>query len=349
MILLFVGAGGSAAVDPDQYPVTLKFFADLPHDIRQNFLVNAVCTFLYQTKEKTPADIDIEDMLEVLDELQADLQKMGNINTITGWAMNTNGGIFLESQQQFRRVQRLIDKVSVNNLEPLRNRIKEKIHHFYGTRPDPEKLAVWESFLNGLLIRDPILEVFTTNYDLVLEETIKKANIPIDHGFVQREDYGPTVLEVGFWQENGKEWRLPDDGLLTKLHGSMDWLRTDEEIIVASSDFFGNPQRHCVLYPGYKGTPTKEPFRSFHNHLRQVVREKPTGAVFVGYAFRDGYINRILANLPKATPAFFISLEKDPTNFHPPKGAPVTDRMGYFLAGLTEEAAVKCCRFLEPV
>ena len=34
MILVFVGAGGSAAVDLDQYPTTVEFFESLPGEIK---------------------------------------------------------------------------------------------------------------------------------------------------------------------------------------------------------------------------------------------------------------------------------------------------------------------------
>ncbi len=33
MILVFVGAGGSATVDPKQYPTTVEFFSRLPDNI----------------------------------------------------------------------------------------------------------------------------------------------------------------------------------------------------------------------------------------------------------------------------------------------------------------------------
>ena len=45
MILVFVGAGGSAAVDPEQYPTTLRFFEKLPEEIQKNELFVRVADF----------------------------------------------------------------------------------------------------------------------------------------------------------------------------------------------------------------------------------------------------------------------------------------------------------------
>ena len=67
MILVFVGAGGSAAVDPEQYPTTVEFFNRLPDDIEEAPLFIQICAFLEIRKYGQP--IDIEEILWTLDEL----------------------------------------------------------------------------------------------------------------------------------------------------------------------------------------------------------------------------------------------------------------------------------------
>ena len=70
MILVFVGAGGSAAVDPEQYPTTVGFFEKLPDEIKSDPLFIKVCEFLMDQQGKEI--VDIENVLETLDEFQAD-------------------------------------------------------------------------------------------------------------------------------------------------------------------------------------------------------------------------------------------------------------------------------------
>ena len=68
MILVFVGAGGSAAVNPDQYPTTVEFFKRLPGDITQEPLF--VCIREFLEARKGGKEIDIEEVLWNLDEFR---------------------------------------------------------------------------------------------------------------------------------------------------------------------------------------------------------------------------------------------------------------------------------------
>ena len=61
MILVFVGAGGSAAVNPEQYPTTVEFFNRLPDYIEQEPLFIQIREFLETSKRGQP--IDIEEIL----------------------------------------------------------------------------------------------------------------------------------------------------------------------------------------------------------------------------------------------------------------------------------------------
>ena len=59
MILVFAGAGSSAAVDPKQYPTTVEFFNRLPDNIIRDRIFAEVCKFLAsQRKEGQPVDIE---------------------------------------------------------------------------------------------------------------------------------------------------------------------------------------------------------------------------------------------------------------------------------------------------
>ena len=76
-------------------------------------------------------------------------------------------------------------------------------------------------------------------------------------------------MQTHLWEPANR----PETGLLTKLHGSVDWrYLTEDLVVVRDAGFSGNRHKHCILYPGYKGEPKEEPFRRFHEHLRRVVQ-----------------------------------------------------------------------------
>ncbi len=341
MILVFVGAGGSAAVDREQYPTTVGFFKRLPGEITNTPLFPKVCGFLKDQQGKET--IDIEDVLEILDELQADCKKMRTPTTITGWAMRGRTDIISR-----------IDLSGIEILErdhviPLSNDIKERVYEFYGAHPASNKLSAWTRLLKGLEEIDSTLEIFTTNYDLVLEDVIEEAKVKVDCGLDRSQR--STRLDPTVWNSSSRPLFNPDGGLLTKLHGSVDWQRLNGDIIVGGPFYTGDHQNHCLLYPGYKGVPTEEPFRAFHNHLRSVVREEYgalTAAIFIGFAFRDDYINSILEELPSETPVYLITKpegENLPDMDRAPS-VPFSATFTHARGGLTEETVSDCLAYL---
>ena len=86
MILVFSGAGGSAAVDPGQYPTTREFFNQLPKEIKNNPLFSSVRALLAQHYKKV--EPDIEDVLQILDAGQAVFPTENSPSTLLEWIMS---------------------------------------------------------------------------------------------------------------------------------------------------------------------------------------------------------------------------------------------------------------------
>lgn len=333
MMLVFVGAGGSAAVDPEQYPTTATFFQRLPDGIKENPLFVQVCDFLVRANQHSQKRIDIEDVLWVLHELQTDCQKMNDPTTITGYIMGSRDGVI--PRVDFAATQQSASLLDREFIAPLIESIYEQVYKLYGGFPHPKKLSVWTQLLNGLREIDPVLEIFTTNYDIVLEDAVQQAGIPTEIGLTS---YGEgNRVRTHLWDPANR----PETGLLTKLHGSVDWrYLTEDVVVVRDAEFSGNHHKHCILYPGYKGEPQEEPFRRFHDHLRRVVQgeyEPLVAAVFIGYAFRDDYINTILSHL---TPRTFVYVITKSESVGWPRGIPsvIVDD------GLTESAVQACLK-----
>ena len=336
MILVFVGAGGSAAVDSEQYPTTVEFFERLPGEITQDPLFILVCEFL-RTQKEDGQPIDIEEVLWSLDKLQKYFSLSRDPNTLEGWMMTENRlGRLNVNMNASDNILEGMFAINGNQLLPLQKRINDLVHEFYVERPKPDKLSNWISLLQQLGKYGTVIEIFTTNYDLVLETAIE-----IDKGVINvktgRQSDSETRLDTTLWDTSSGLWR--EHGLLTKLHGSVDWQRWNDTII-CSRAYLGDQRRHAILYPGYKGEPDKEKpdeelFAKFHEHLRAVV-QKAIKALFIGFSFRDEYINSILSELRPEIPKFVITKDDSLPDL------PFLNGCQHFNDGLTTETVEAC-------
>ena len=339
MIIVFVGAGGSASVDPTQYPTTIKFFERLPQQITDDPLFTFTTEFIKAQKgEEQP--IDIEEILWRLAEFEKYLLISRNVDTIEGWMMNKNRLCKLDSNiPDYSVLLVRMNEISKSLLVPLRNEIQALVHTFYDSHPRLDKLSNWVQFFQSLTVNiDPMVEVFTTNYDIVLEKVIEQAGTKIETG--RQATSTEMKLCTAFWDNPGRLRSHPQTsyGRLTKLHGSVDWQRRKDDII-CSSVYTEDLQKHLILYPGFKGTPDDEPFKKFHKHLRAVVR-KADAAIFIGYAFRDEYIKDILSGLRPEIPVHIINKDELLPEL------PFTNEYKHFSEGFTTKAVQDCIKEL---
>ena len=349
MILVFVGAGGSAAVDREQYPTTARFFQKLPGHIKENVLFNRVTAFIENTK-KDGESIDIEKVLWNLSEIQEYSRVPKNPETLVGWVMERD--FFRKFSGAFNKADELLDGLSrleEKHIAPLISAINVQVYGLYATLPsNPKKVSAWIRLLEGLVQIDPVLEIFTTNYDRVLEYVIEQAEINVETGQHRRLDR--TELNWTDW-DTLSVYFPRDRGLLTKLHGSVNWHREDKSIVIGTAPLTGSDNNRVILYPGNKGKPTEEPFQTFHKHLQAVV-QRAEMALFIGFSFRDDYINTILSDLPLATQKYVIT-ESDgyPIDTIPPENAPASfrDNCIHSRKGLTEETVEDCLQRLAEI
>ena len=301
MILVFVGAGGSAAVDPEQYPTTIKFFERLPEDIIGEPSFIHIHEFL-QTQREAGQPIDIEEVLWSLVELQDYFRWSLDTNRIAGWTMERNRlhrfDNSVDTHQFWKRTSRFRSPFT-----ELIDRINALVHELYAKRPTDDQLIDWAFLLQQLQKLHPTVNIFTTNYDRVLEDVVGKGDMlhRIETG--RKSDGTQLSLDTTLWDKPGS---IHSPGKLTKLHGSVDWQRSGNAIVIGSEVFIGNPKNHSILYPGFKGEPKDEPFIKFHEYLREVVH-RTKAAIFIGFAFRDEYINTILSELPPEVPKYVIN------------------------------------------
>ena len=92
MILVFVGAGGSASVDPKHYPTTVEFFKMIPNDVKEGPVFSNVHEYLRDKRiqdGQSIDNIDIEEVLWGMSEVKDYYSKKG-ISEVVEWTMNNN-------------------------------------------------------------------------------------------------------------------------------------------------------------------------------------------------------------------------------------------------------------------
>lgn len=238
-VVVFAGAGASKAVAPESYPTTEEFFNKLPGRVTKDRIFKEVLSFL--SHDLGPdAVIDIEVILWRLDELNHLLKKLSNKNDVGGWFVDQArlakaigkpnegfGNIVQHAQQGLQQIQVLIDAIN------------EQVYDLYSTIPEVKQLkATWLCLLEPLLISGTRVELVTTNYDLVLETAIDEVNkrdsVRIDSGWTGSIE---RLLDVSLWNQQPVE---NEQGLLTKLHGSVNWSRGGGKIYISDSMYNTN-------------------------------------------------------------------------------------------------------------
>jgi hypothetical protein len=294
-ILIFAGAGASRGLSQERYPMALDFRRRLPDEIVSNQLFQAVENCVLRTQKLAHADIE-----HILWELNA---------ARTAFAQVTSGTFAAEllATNQVRQIigdgpvngQSIVQVTSAigSHIDALVDKINALVYKLYSKTPTSEELdRTWMPLLTDPAVQTfDRIDVVTTNYDMVLETAIRKSKANVSLGYAD-----------GIFQEvDVNEWKGESQlGLLTKLHGSVDWMRGEPEddesteIIVrrGNPNFYGNHSDRLILYPGFKGMASQEPFSTFHSYFRNQIRAS-THILFIGFAFRDEHIEGILQEI----------------------------------------------------
>jgi hypothetical protein len=135
------------------------------------------------------------------------------------------------------------------------------------------------------------LELFSLNYDLIIETFLEKKGVKPRTGFYSNEWRGMDFDDVNesFVKMN-----------LYKLHGSLDWVRlntgevkminalTEEE----KNDIDVNHSPYVIFGHGTK-TFSFDPFFNLTKHFKEKLTDRPYIFV-IGYSFFDPYINNLI-------------------------------------------------------
>ena len=142
-------------------------------------------------------------------------------------------------------------------------------------------LASWIQAIS----RDKPVEIFTTNYDLLIEQALEEQRVPYFDGFVGSDS---AFLDL----ESMAEDDLPPRwARLWKIHGSINWWMTDKDKIRRSRDHVAGEQ--LLIYPSHlKYDQSRQmPYYAMLDRLRVFMRSDQCVLLTCGYSFADEHLN----------------------------------------------------------
>jgi hypothetical protein len=160
-----------------------------------------------------------------------------------------------------------------------------------------EHLASWL----GRSLRPTPVEVFTTNYDLLVERALERRGVPYFDGFVGvfRGEFRPDLVDD---DEAPHAPRLPIGWVrLWKLHGSVSWsIEGSEPVRVVRRGEYPvrAPGEMLAIYPSSEkyAESRRLPFLALSDRFRRALATPESTTLVVGFSFGDQHINELIFN-----------------------------------------------------
>ena len=139
------------------------------------------------------------------------------------------------------------------------------------------------------------VEIFTVNYDLLLETALEEMQVPYFDGFLGnlRARFQTELVEARPGAEN--EGIPTFFARLWKLHGSVNWVWENSRHIVR----IGQPvskEMAAAIYPSdtkYEES-RRVPFLVLQDRMRRALHQPETLVLVAGYSFGDAHLNELL-------------------------------------------------------
>ncbi|MGY8817961.1 MAG: SIR2 family protein [Pseudomonadales bacterium] len=314
-VLVFTGAGASA---PLGLPTTTQFTDEI-------FDNPKLVTELVKKYLGEKSGNDIERLLSTLEEF-------GDSSGFTGFLINNlpifqfiYAGTNAVNSNQGNIISTLSRIISTHQEETKSEiqRIKSIVYRKLQAFDKSKAFQLYSSLIAELKneIFDCRISYATANYDLTLDsaldddEDLCKATGIID------AHYGFSLRRSRLVYDAQTEYDWPLDHIeYLKVHGSLDWHPDALRGLCVKSGSSVNPQNPddmVILYPGFKGIPSKEPFISLHSKLEERLKSSEL-VIVIGFAFRDPYINSLFETAIKNNShKKFILINPTPANEFP--------------------------------
>ncbi len=274
-ILVFTGAGFPAALG---LPTTTEF----------RKTIDTFCTGEFRIALEGHLESKFYDIETILSTLEFFVHKKSFLKFLLAYPKQTHSYF-----AQYKEVRNQVD-IHKKEAKNLIFELKKSLFNTLNKFETSDSCSLYSKLLMQIINdhENPAISIFTTNYDLTFERAIdemddflfKNGITDINTGFKQRRKktyFDPKIQYT--WDKTIIEYK--------KLHGSLNWMLVDNKVVENSGVVDpSDPDKILLLYPGFKGTPDNEPYKTFHDDL--LLRLLDADVVYViGFAFRDEYIN----------------------------------------------------------
>lgn len=273
------------------------------------FFVSAGCPLSVEMPEKDyPLIPDVRGLTQAINK---DLEKNKNYKTLTSELRKTGKSTEnIEDILSFIRSLIIVSKgatvrgLSEGELLALETLICRTISSKLNVQlPDENtpyhRLGKWVRSID----RKIPVEIFTTNYDLLVEQSLEDLQVPYFDGFVgaRRSFFDLRALE--------DDLIPPHWTRLWKIHGSINWYQEQtqgEKTVYRSSEI--KPDASHLIYPSHLKyeESRKMPYLALIDQLSRFIRRKSSLLVLSGYSFNDNHINDTIVNALKANPTAMV-------------------------------------------
>lgn len=160
------------------------------------------------------------------------------------------------------------------------------------TKTPYHQLATW---IGGIQRTHPI-EVFTPNYDLLVEQAMEIHKIPYFDGFVGSREafFDLTSMEI---DQLPARWAR-----IWKVHGSVNWWRTSKDEVVRREA--GEEGDRQMIYPSHLkyDQSRRMPYLAMLDRLRDFLARGQAVLVTCGYSFSDQHLNEVVLHGLRSNP-----------------------------------------------
>ncbi len=149
------------------------------------------------------------------------------------------------------------------------------------------RFAAWISHIDRV---SPV-EVFTPNYDLLLEEALEQYKVPFFDGFVGTRE---PFFDLAAMEQDAIPPRWTR---LWKLHGSINWIkRKDGSVFRCSHPARPKEGEQLLIYPSHLKyeQSRRMPYLAMIDRLRAFFSDTNPVLVVCGYSFTDDHLNEVL-------------------------------------------------------
>lgn len=189
-------------------------------------------------------------------------------------------------------------EAELENLEKIVcQKIAEKLNVQLPDNKTPyHKLAKWVNNID----RDTPIEIFTTNYDLLLEEAFESLKVPYFDGFVGTRF---PFFDLRAVEDNliPNHWTR-----LWKIHGSINWYLKENKDVYRSTSL--EESDSYIIHPSHLkyDQSRKMPYLVLIDRLNKFLRQNSAVLVLSGYSFSDDHLNDTILNALRANPTAMV-------------------------------------------